>query len=282
MSCCASRRSVAALSVSRWLLRYASDRCVSSIAVFAVSTHSASTSRHEPSASCCSAVSLSSLAKPPAACSQACSTTVLCSRLRRRSAAQALNRVSIRRSVSHRSARRGPSVMRCSAWSMPSMLENQPRGSKILPRSSVTMRSCVSPACMLRVSVAESSAADDHSSPNAALACARSGQSTVFASAAFAPCGPAALAIWPATSENMLCWAAAKSLPARPHISANACMYSTGVTSEYHHLEHYDLAHRLALVQPIEADVDLVEFQPAAHEPVDRKLSAAIERDVPR
>src|SRR4051794_36493770 len=75
----------------------------------------------------------------------------------------------------------------------------------------------------------------------------------------------------------MLCCAAAKSLPARPHISAIACMYSNGVTSEHHHL-----AHRLALVQPVEPDIDLVELQPAAHEPVDRKLSAAVERDIPR
>src|SRR5437868_3210662 len=52
---------------------------------------------------------------------------------------------------------------------------------------------------------------------------------------------------------------------------------SNGFTSE-----HHDLSHRLALAQPIEPHIDLVEPQPAAHQPIDRQFAAAIQLDVAR
>ena len=58
--------------------------------------------------------------------------TVLCSRLCRRMATQALNTAMNLRSTFHRSARRGPSAMRWSVWSTSLVAENHPRGSKIL------------------------------------------------------------------------------------------------------------------------------------------------------
>src|ERR1700756_3644658 len=77
--------------------------------------------------------------------------------------------------------------------------------------------------------------------------------------------------------KNRFCCAAAKSFPPRPHSSAIACMYSNGVTSE-----HHDLPHRLALLQPVKAQVALVELQPPAHQPIHGQLATPVEFDVAR
>src|SRR5215467_13404032 len=47
-------------------------------------------------------------------------------------------------------------------------------------------------------------------------------------------------------------------------------------------LEHDDLPDRLAFVQSVEADVDLVELEPAAHQAIDRQFAAAVKLNVAR
>src|SRR5438067_531644 len=157
---------------------------------------------------------------------------------------------------------------------MPSVPENQERGSKILASISASTGSCFSPSAMLRLMVCDTSMAEDHSFANASLACIRPCASYMpFGAMAAGFCCPEAFA----KPEKKLCCKAANSLPPRPHNSASACMYSNGVTSE-----HHDLPYRFTLVQPVEAGVDLSERQTTAHQPVDRQFAASIELDVAR
>src|SRR5262245_53988367 len=202
--------------------------------------------------------------------------TLLCSVLRRRSVAQALNTLSNLRSVSHRSARRGPSAMRWSASSMPPRPENQARGSKSLLSTSASSGSVFSPCCIMRVIDCDNARADVHSAANASFADASSCGSNQPAEAE--------LAFWPAASAmrrdmlvNMLCWAAAKSFPLRAHICVSACMYSNGVTSECHHLSN-----GLAVMQPVKAEIDLLQLESAAHQSIHGQLAAPVKFDVAR
>ena len=47
--------------------------------------------------------------------------------------------------------------------------------------------------------------------------------------------------------------------------AAPACMHSKGVTSERHYL-----ANGFAFVQSVEADIDLFQLEPAAHQSINR------------
>src|SRR5262249_41297944 len=136
--------------------------------------------------------------------------------------------------------------------------------------------SALSPGCILRPIVCDISSAEDHSLANAALASAIPCMSRKFGCmAAGAAWAVAALAMRSAVSRN-ISWDWAGN-PAPPHSFASACRYSSGSTSE-----HHDLAHRRALVQTIEPEIDLVEPQPSAHQAIDRQLAATIELDVAR
>jgi len=68
-----------------------------------------------------------------------------------------------------------------------------------------------------------------------------------------------------AMSKEMPCCAAAKSFPPRLQSSVKACIYSKGFTSEHHHLPH-----GLTFLQTIETEIDLVQLEAPAHQPVDR------------
>src|SRR5262249_49884987 len=141
-----------------------------------------------------------------------------------------------------------------------------------------TRGSALSPCCMLRTIVCDSSSADDHSRAKASFTLpSPSGSRALGNAAAAPPSWPPACAMRSAMSRNRACCEAASSFPPRLHSSARVCMYWSGSTSEHHHLSH-----RLALVQAIEAEIDLVEPQPAAHQAVDRQPATAVELDIAR
>src|SRR6266480_4274435 len=157
---------------------------------------------------------------------------------------------------------------------MPSVPENHARGSKILPSSCATTGFWLSPACMLRLIVCDISIAEDHSFANAWFACVRlCGSNTPARGTPEGLSCPTAFAML----AKKFCCAAAKSCPPRPHSSAIAFMYSNGITSEYH-----DLPHRLAIVQPVEAQVDLIELHAPAHQPIHGQLATPVEFGVTR
>src|SRR4029077_6755596 len=157
---------------------------------------------------------------------------------------------------------------------MPSVPENHTRGSKILPISCATTGFWLSPACMLRLFVCDISIAQHHSFANAWFACVRlCGSNTPARGTPEGLSCPTAFAML----AKKFCCAAAKSCPPRPHSSAIAFMYSNGITSEYH-----DLPHRLAIVQPVEAQVDLIELHAPAHQPIYGQLATPVEFDVTR
>ena len=57
---------------------------------------------------------------------------------------------------------------------------------------------------------------------------------------------------------------------------------SEAISGARRELENDDLSDRLTFVQPVEADIDPVEREPAAHQSIDRQLAASKKLDVAR
>ena len=178
-----------------------------------------------------SARPFSSLAKAPAARVQASSVTVLFSSVRRRSATQALNTARNLRSTFHKSDSRGPSAIFCSASSR-SFVPRKP-GFRIedLGEHLGDERSLMGALpCIAFERFAETSVADDHSSPNALPAPPRT---RPYRRTQPRPRPPRRRASSSAMSRNMPCCEARKALPPCPHRLASVA----------HALERVDLRH---------------------------------------